>query len=436
MKQTSEFICQNCGAKSPAFLGRCPQCGVWSSYVETLITTEKRGAVGSKEKAKIVKLASISSQPAKRIQTNFAEVDRVLGGGLVPASVVLLSGEPGIGKSTLLAQIAGNLAKSKLKTVYITGEESCEQIKIRTERIFKKKTDDIWLAAETDIERIINTLNFEKPDVVIIDSIQTMSLSTLAGTPGSVGQVRECARILHQLAKTTSFTLIIVGHVTKEGVIAGPKILEHLVDVVLQFEGDTQHNFRILRSVKNRYGAISEVGVFEMTEQGLVEVENPSKFFMEKRNATSTGSAIFATVTGSRALLCEIQVLAIPTTFGQPRRVVNGLEYSRVAQLLAVIAKIFKIPVNNFDIFVNVAGGLQVAETAADLPTVLCLLSFFWDKPLGALAAAAEVGLLGELREVNKIESRRKEAARAGFTKFAGPEWGHIAAVARVAFPK
>lgn len=433
-KSLSEFICQTCGARSPAFLGKCPQCGVWGSYVETPITTDGSAGISSKEKANVIKLGEISPKPVKRILTNVGEVDRVLGGGLVPGSVVLVSGEPGIGKSTLLAQVSSNLAGGKLKTVYVTGEESCEQIKIRADRVSKKKTNGIWLAAETDIEKIINTLNFEKPDVVIIDSIQTMSWSALSGTPGSIGQVRECARILHQLAKTTPFILILVGHVTKEGVIAGPKILEHLVDVVLQFEGDTQHNFRILRSSKNRYGAVSEVGVFEMTDTGLMEVANPSKFFLEKSSTNSTGSAIFASISGTRAILAEIQALATPTNFSQPRRVVNGLEYNRINQLLAVISKIFKIPVNNFDIYVSVAGGLQITETAADLPAALCLLSFFWDKPLRHLASAAEIGLLGELREVSQIETRKKEAARAGFSKFAGSQLKHISAAAKFAF--
>ncbi len=435
MKSSSEFICQSCGAKSPAYLGRCPQCGTWGSYVETPTEVESGGIkLSTAEKTTLVELGKIKLQGTKRIATGISEVDRVLGAGIVPSSVILIAGEPGIGKSTLLAQIGLKMAKDKFRIVYITGEESVEQINLRADRISKIKPSNFLLAAETDVEKIVNAVKFEKPDLAIIDSIQTMSWSALSGTPGSVGQVKECARILAQTAKTAGFSLILVGHITKEGAIAGPKVLEHLVDVVLYFEGDINHNFRILTSSKNRYGQTSEVGVFEMTQNGLTEVENPSKFFISKRPENSTGSAVFATITGARPILVEIQSLAAPTNFAQPRRSINGLDFGRVSQILAVLGKIFKIPTSNYDLYVSVAGGLRISEPAADLPTALSILSVFWGKPVNKIAAAAEIGLLGELRTVPQVERRRAEAAKFGFSKFLGPDIGDLARAAKITF--
>ena len=434
-KIKSEFVCQNCGAKSPAYLGHCPQCGAWGSYVETP-TEDKTSGIkfSTAEKANLVELGKIKLQATKRIATGISEVDRVLGGGIVPASVILIAGEPGIGKSTLLTQIALKLSALKLKVIYITGEESVEQINLRAHRFNKINPNNFYLAAETDIEKIVNTANSEKPDLVIIDSIQTMFWSSLSGTPGSVGQVRECTRILAQTGKKAGFSLILVGHVTKEGAIAGPKVLEHLVDVVLYFEGDLNQIFRILTTTKNRYGKTSEVGVFEMGQAGLAEVENPSKFFISKRLEDATGSAIFPTITGTRPILVEVQALISPTNFSQPRRSVNGLDFSRVAQILAILGKIFKIPIQSYDLYVSVAGGLKISEPAADLPTALSILSVFWGKPVNKIAAAAEIGLLGELREIPQIETRVKEAAKFGISKFLGPDIGDLVKAAKITF--
>lgn len=433
-KSFSEFICQNCGAKSAAFLGRCPNCGAWGSYVETPKEQEKE--VLQAEKVQLLSLSQISKKPTKRISTGISEIDRVLGGGIVPASVILIAGEPGIGKSTLLTQLGVKIASNGKKVIYFTGEESADQVLLRADRVAKHHPKSFFLATETDVEKIVATAISEKPDLAICDSIQTTTWRVLSGTAGSVGQVRECARILHQTAKSCGFPLILVGHVTKEGVVAGPKVLEHLVDVVLEFSGDTQHNFRILRSTKNRYGAISEVGVFEMGEVGLSEVSTPSKYFLSQKVKNATGSIVFPTVTGGRTMLVEIQALTVKTTHSLPKRVVNGLDYLRVAQVLAVLGKNFKIPVYDFDIYVGVAGGLKITETAADLPTTLSILSVFWGKPLNGIAAAAEVGLLGELRNVPSLESRKKEAAKFGFSKFFGPQFENITKCAKIVFGK
>lgn len=449
-KATAEFVCQTCGAKSAAFIGHCPYCGAWGSYVETPTEISSPTQLTKAEKAKLIKFGEVSSKPVKRVLTQIVEVDRVLGGGIVPASVILIAGEPGIGKSTLLLQLAARIVQDQSKVIYVTGEESPDQINLRADRLnlfsgklkdnqkpsTNKFQDNFFLSAETNVEKIISALISEKPDLVIIDSVQTMAWSALTGSPGSVGQVRESARILAQVAKENNFTLILVGHVTKEGVIAGPKILEHLVDVVLQFEGDTQHNFRILRSAKNRFGPISEVGVFEMTEVGLAEVPNPSKVFLTERADNVTGSAIFATVTGARVILVEIQALAVPTTFSQPKRVVNGLDAGRISQILGVISKIFKIPVNNFDLFVNLAGGLEILEPAADLPIALALLSIFWSKPVPKLVSFGEIGLLGELREVGRQELRKIEAAKFGFSRIIDYKLESIGKAAYKVFPR
>lgn len=438
VKVRSEYICQNCNAKSAGFLGRCPQCGQFGTLVESLIE-EKETQVRLKVKKEgylVQQIDQIKSEAKTRITTGFLEFDRVLGGGLVSGSVILMAGDPGIGKSTLLLQLALNVSSpqstvysSPKKTavnrkstttnsvLYVSGEESAQQIKIRSERLNKVSKDNLLLLCETDIEKIAGAISQIKPSFLIVDSIQTMEWEKLSGTAGSVGQVRECARILQQIAKKEGISTFLVGHVTKEGVVAGPKVLEHLVDVVLYLEGDQYHNFRILRSIKNRFGSVSEVGVFEMKDNGLVEVENPSQFFLSQRRIGSWGSCIIPTIQGARPILAEIQVLTSPSSYPMPKRSVQGLDFRRVEMVLAVLANRFSLPIFTSDIFVNVAGGLKIEEPAADLAVGLAVYSALKKKALGKnLTVFGEVGLLGEVRQVRDFERRVSEAKKFGLT--------------------
>ena len=439
-KVHSEYICQNCGAKSAAYLGRCPQCGQFGTLVETLTeeTETKARPKMKKEGYTIQSLDKIKSEEKARVTTGFLEFDRVLGGGLVFGSVILMAGDPGIGKSTLLLQVAHSLAigkeggtksnkarstaNSRSVVLYISGEESAQQIKIRSDRLNNISKDGLLILCETDVEKIAGAVSQTKPALLIVDSIQTIEWEKLTGTAGSVGQVRECARILHQLAKREGISTFLVGHVTKEGVVAGPRVLEHLVDVVLYLEGDQYHNFRILRSIKNRFGSVSEVGVFEMKEKGLVEVENPSQLFLSQRRTDSWGSCVVPTIQGARPILAEIQALVSASPYPMPKRSAQGLDFRRLEMILAVLANRLSLPLATSDIFVNVAGGLKIEEPAADLAVALAIYSALKKKTLAKnLACFGEVGLLGEVRQVADYERRVLEAKKFGLSFVLGP---------------
>ncbi len=420
-KSTSIYVCQQCGYKSPNFLGRCPECGTWNSLVEQ-VSESSRGSKKETSKnieqsiSKVINLADIEKISFNRVNTKIDEFNRVLGGGVVLGSIVLVSGDPGIGKSTLLTQLALNIEK----TLYVAGEESAQQIKIRADRIEPKAS--LAVLNEIDVDVIAGVIREIKPPLVIIDSIQTLATQDLESAPGSVGQVRESAHRLQQLAKSTHIPIILVGHVTKEGTIAGPKTLEHLVDVVLNLEGDPANNFRILRGIKNRFGPTEEVGIFEMEESGMVEVKNPSKMFLEtKQNAP--GSTVVPIITGLRPILVEIQALVTKTNLPIPRRTGSGIDNNRLQLLVAVLQKRLNLPLYDQDIFVNVTGGLKVFEPAADLAICMAIISSFKDATIPKNTAfIGEVGLLGELRTVRGIDRRTIEAQKLGFTNIISSE--------------
>ncbi len=432
MKSHSQYICQQCGYKSPSFMGKCPNCDSWNSMVETLEKETKGPAWGKnkrerKEGVKAVSLRTVQTTKVARITTGIAEVDQVLGGGLVPGSLILLAGDPGIGKSTLTLQMISNVGG-----LYVSGEESAEQIKLRAERL-KIKSDKVLILAETNVEAIIeesiNNLSVIK--LLIIDSIQTLWSEELSGTPGAIGQVRESTLKLLDFAKKEHLPVILIGHVTKEGTIAGPKTLEHIVDTVLYLEGDRFQSLRLLRTNKNRFGPVDEVGVFSMEEVGMKEVANPSEMFLGS-NEKAAGSVIIATLEGSRPLLVEVQALTVSTQLPVPRRVGNGINNNRLQMLVAIIQKHLRLPLGQFDIFVNVASGLKVFEPAADLGICLAIVSSFKNKPLPAKTVAiGEVGLLGEIRNVIGLDRRIKEAKKLGFSNvLSSKSYSHLTKVA------
>jgi len=432
MKVHSNFICQQCGYISSGALGKCPNCGEWNSFVETVVSTknQKSKTKNQNYNLKPQKLSEIKMEKTKRIMIGISELDRVLGGGIVPGSVVLISGDPGIGKSTLLLSVS-----EKVGGLYVSGEESVEQIKIRAERL-KVKNQDLKVISTVDVDEIVEIISSEKPRFVVIDSIQTMQLSELSGAAGSVGQVRECANRLHRTAKDLGVPLFLIGHVTKEGAIAGPKVLEHLVDTVLYLEGERYQNLRLLRAVKNRFGPTDEVGVFSMTDSGMSEIKNPSEIFLDEGNKESkgrVGSAVICTMEGVRPMLVEIQALVVPTQIPVPRRTVSGVDYNRVQLICAILQKYLHIPLYSSDVFVNVAGGIKVLEPAADLGIALSIVSSFKNKALSPKTVAfGEVGLLGEIRRVSLHEKRVKEAKKLGFLKIiSGETEGNLAEAAR-----
>ncbi len=414
-KIKSEYICQSCGYESSGWLGKCPNCGSWGSLVEQLTQkTNKTNRALSAEKPQ--KLNQISSVKHLRLVTQSSEINRVLGGGLVPGSVVLLAGEPGVGKSTLLLQLAQNLADKNL-VLYVSGEESAQQLKLRAERL-QVSSSAILILNQTDVDLICQEIKNLKPRLTIIDSIQTLTTNDLTGSAGSVGQVRECAARLQQLAKNLNLSLILVGHVTKEGVVAGPKVLEHLVDVVLYLEGERYQQLRILRGIKNRFGPTDEVGLLTMEEKGLLDVVDPSCLFLEAGSQPKAGSVITVTLEGTRPLLIEIQALVVASKTPIPRRVVSGFDFNRLQMLLAILIKHLKLPLFAFDVYVNVASGFKISEPAADLAVCLAIISSFKNKPLlPQTAVLGEVGLLGEIRPVSQASKRIKEAQKLGFTK-------------------
>ena len=445
MKVRSSFVCQQCGYDTPQWYGKCPNCGEWNSLIETVKeetvkSTFVRGPL-AKSGAKPQKLSDVRHIEKNRLKSGYGEFDRVVGGGIVPGSVTLLAGDPGIGKSTLLLHIL-----AKIGGLYVSGEESAEQIKLRAKRL-GIDGENISILAETNVEGIVEAIdtlchsraggNPEKKkdgspigsgmtvrqDLVVIDSIQTLSSSDLDGMPGAVGQIRHSTELLIAAAKSQGIPILIIGHVTKEGMIAGPKVLEHMVDTVLYLEGERFANARILRTLKNRFGAVEEVGIFEMAENGLKEVTNPSALFLQDRVKNVPGSVVTVIVEGSRPLLVEIQALVVPSQLAIPRRVVNGIDYGRLQLLVAILQKRLNIPLGTFDVFVNVSGGLKIEEPAADLAVVMAILSSFKNKPLDpATAVFGEVGLLGEVRRVAGEERRIKEAKRLGFTTVLSPQ--------------
>ncbi len=410
------FTCQSCGYQTPKWMGRCPDCGQWNSFVEEIRESRTRsGKSSSIGQPQIID--TISLEPGIRLKTEIVEFDRVLGGGLVPGSLVLIGGDPGIGKSTLVLQVAGRLSLQGLKALYLSGEESLQQIKLRADRL-SIHSDNLYAITETCIEHAFERIEELKPDILIVDSIQTVYTESLPSAPGSVGQVREVSSRLLNWAKGSGKPTFLVGHVTKDGAIAGPKVLEHLVDTVLYFEGDSRHVFRILRAVKNRYGSTNEIGVFEMKETGLEEVGNPSRIFLEERPEGVSGSIVIPCIEGTRPLLVEIQALVGPSPLGMPRRTAIGVDHNRISLLVAVLGKRMGIEMGDQDIFVNVVGGLRVDEPAADLGIVSAMISSFLDKAVDMnMVVFGEVGLAGEIRGVNQPELRIKEAKKLGYSR-------------------
>ncbi|HEL1609695.1 DNA repair protein RadA [Streptococcus suis] len=422
-KKKTTFVCQSCEYHSPKYLGRCPNCGSWSSFVEEVevaeVKNERVSLTG--EKTRPMKLNEVSSIQVARIKTNMEEFNRVLGGGVVPGSLVLIGGDPGIGKSTLLLQVSTQL--STIGTVlYVSGEESAQQIKLRAERLGDIDSE-FYLYAETNMQSIRTEIEKIKPDFLIIDSIQTIMSPDISSVQGSVSQVREVTNELMQIAKTNNIATFIVGHMTKEGTLAGPRTLEHMVDTVLYFEGERQHTFRILRAVKNRFGSTNEIGIFEMQSQGLVEVLNPSEVFLEERLDGATGSAIVVTMEGTRPILAEVQALVTPTMFGNAKRTTTGLDFNRASLIMAVLEKRAGLLLQNQDAYLKSAGGVKLDEPAIDLAVAVALASSYKDKPTNPQECfIGEIGLTGEIRRVNRIEQRINEAAKLGFTKVYAPK--------------
>ncbi len=410
------FVCQNCGRESPKWLGRCPNCQEWNTFVETVIRAEPTPRTlpqGSPPQ----ELSKLASNQLPRLVLPVTEFNRVLGGGIVPGSLALIGGDPGIGKSTLLLQIAAAVAKETGAVVYVSGEESINQIKLRADRL-GITGEGLYLLTETDIEVIIDRLRELSPKLAVIDSIQTVYLGELGSPPGSLAQLRECTMQLMRLAKASDTSIFITGHVTKEGAIAGPRVIEHIVDVVLYIEGESFSSYRLLRSAKNRFGSTNEIGLFEMRGQGLVEVDNPSQVLLSERARGAIGSAVVPTLEGTRPLLVEIQALTSTTSFGLPRRTANGIDLGRLLMLTAVLTKRAGLALSNQDIIVNVIGGLKISEPAADLAIALAIASSFRDIEVDPdIIAIGEVGLSGELRTVPQIERRLSEGARLGFRR-------------------
>ena len=413
------YVCQQCGAQSPKFGGRCADCGAWNSLVETIVTSgpaagdQRHGTSG---RTASIPLSQVKSGDGQRVPTGMGEIDRVMGGGIVPGSIALIGGEPGIGKSTILLEVAALVGSEDRPALYISAEESPQQVKLRADRL-GIRGDAVHLLAETDVESIVETVRTMLPRLVIVDSIQTIASSGIGSAPGSISQVRECTMQLMRLAKDTHVPIMLIGHVTKDGTVAGPRALEHIVDIVLYLEGERFHSYRLLRSVKNRFGA-TEVGIFEMRGEGMVEVTDPSGIFLADRAHRATGSAVTISLEGTRPLLVEVQALASATSYGTPSRTPTGVDHTRLLMLLAVLAKRVGLRTHQHDIYVNVVGGIDLKEPAADLGIAAAVASSLKERRIGAdLALVGEVGLGGELRTVARVETRLKEAARLGFRR-------------------
>ena len=413
--KTTAFFCKECGYESAKWFGQCPACKEWNTFVEERITVGKVSDGKTFRELEVVPLSQVKSEEEERVRTQIEELDRVLGGGIVPGSLILVGGDPGIGKSTLLLQVCQQLAKVEKKVLYISGEESLRQIKLRAQRM-GEFTEQLLLLCETNLELIKTVIEREKPETVIIDSIQTMYSEEVGSAPGSVSQVREATNTLMQLAKGLCITIFIVGHVTKEGTVAGPRVLEHMVDTVLYFEGDRHASYRILRGVKNRFGSTNEIGVFEMRQNGLKEVKNPSEFMLNGRLEDSTGSVVACSMEGTRPILLEIQALVCESNFGMPRRTAAGTDYNRVNLLMAVLEKRIGYRLSNYDAYVNIAGGIKINEPALDLGIVMAIVSSYKNRPIEeGTIIFGEVGLSGEVRAVSMPEQRVAEAKKLGF---------------------
>ena len=417
-KTSTLYVCQQCGVSNPKQLGRCPGCGAWNSMVETV---ERRTSAASAERtttiATPVLLDQVGSADIDRRATAISEFDRVLGGGIVPGSLVLIGGDPGIGKSTLVLQTASSLARDHCRVLYASGEESERQIRLRADRL-GATADQLYVLSETNLDAILQAAERLNPGLLIVDSIQTVFSDSIESVAGSVGQVRECTGRIMQWAKPRHLPVLIVGHVTKEGAIAGPRVLEHMVDAVIYLEGDRFHQFRILRAVKNRFGSTDEVGVFEMAEEGLREVVNPSEAFLEERAGNAAGSTVAVTMEGARPILVEVQALTTPTAYGLPRRSTNGLDSNRLQLLVAVLQKRVGLKLGEQDIFANVVGGMRIAEPAADLAIALAIASSNDERVVDSRTVAiGEIGLSGEIRSVTHLERRLAEASRLGFAR-------------------
>jgi DNA repair protein RadA/Sms len=421
-KTRSTYVCQNCGRQTPRYFGRCPSCGEFNTMVEQIHEVTKSGSGGQKQRVVLPqsqpqRLNEISNEAGQRLIVPVGEFNRVLGGGIVPGSITLIGGDPGIGKSTLTVQVCTALANSIGRVLYVSGEESVQQIKMRADRM-GLSSENLFLLTETNLADIFEQINRIDPTVVVIDSIQTVYTEESESSPGSVSQVRECASRLQMLAKTTGTSVFMIGHVTKEGNIAGPRVLEHIVDTVLYLEGDPFQAFRLLRSVKNRFGATSEVGVFEMSGLGMIEVTNPSEAFLAERVTNAPGTSIAVTMEGTRPLLVEIQALTSPTSFGNPRRTPNGVDMNRLLLISAVLTKRLGFKLHEHDIFVNVVGGMKVDEPASDLAMALAMASSYSDKATPHdMVMIGEIGLSGELRAVAQLPARLHEAAKLGFKR-------------------
>ncbi|MFR1729076.1 DNA repair protein RadA [[Clostridium] hylemonae] len=417
----SIFFCQNCGHEEGKWLGQCPACKEWNTFVEEKVTAARPGAARQMKEAEVVALSGVSTDEEARIKTTIEEMDRVLGGGIVPGSLVLVGGDPGIGKSTLLLQVCQKLSQEK-EILYISGEESLAQIKLRANRMGPFK-DNLLLLCETNLELIRSVIEKRRPQLVVIDSIQTMYSEEVASAPGSVSQVRESTNVFMKLAKGLGISIFIVGHVTKEGTVAGPRVLEHMVDTVLYFEGDRHASYRILRGVKNRFGSTNEIGVFEMRQDGLQEVANPSEYMLSGRPENSSGSVVACSMEGTRPILIEIQALVCQSNFGMPRRTAAGTDYNRVNLLMAVLEKRAGLHLSNYDAYVNIAGGIKMNEPAIDLGIVMALISSYKNRPIDEkMIVFGEVGLSGEVRAVNMPEQRVAEAKKLGFETCVLPE--------------
>lgn len=412
----SIYFCQNCGHEESKWLGQCPMCREWNTFAEEKVTVSKgTAAKNTVREAEVVTLSSVSTDQEDRMQTEIEELDRVLGGGVVPGSLVLVGGDPGIGKSTLLLQVCKRLSDQGRKVLYISGEESLKQIKLRANRM-GTFSDHLLLLCETNLETIRQVIEREHPAVAVIDSIQTMYSEEVTAAPGSVSQVREATNTLMQIAKGLNITIFIVGHVTKEGTVAGPRVLEHMVDTVLYFEGDRHASYRILRGVKNRFGSTNEIGVFEMRETGLEEVPNPSEYMLNGRPEDASGSVVACSMEGTRPILMEIQALVCRSNFGMPRRTAAGTDYNRVNLLMAVLEKRVGLPLSNYDAYINIAGGIRMNEPAIDLGIVMAIVSSYKNQPISpGTIVFGEVGLSGEVRAVSMPEQRVAEARKLGF---------------------
>ena len=418
----SVYFCQNCGHEESKWLGQCPMCKEWNTFAEEKVVSIKGQKSSGEKQVQAVTLSSVTTDEDERMKTELVELDRVLGGGIVPGSLVLVGGDPGIGKSTLLLQVCQKLSAMNKKVLYISGEESLKQIKLRANRM-GEFSENLYLLCETSLNLIQTAIEREKPDVVVIDSIQTMYNEEIGSAPGSVSQVQESTNVFMQLAKGMNIAIFIVGHVTKEGTVAGPRVLEHMVDTVLYFEGDRHASYRILRGVKNRFGSTNEIGVFEMRKEGLVEVENPSEFMLSGKPENASGSVVACAMEGTRPMLMEIQALVCKSNFGMPRRTAAGIDYNRVNLLMAVLEKRVGLPLSGYDAYVNIAGGIRMNEPAVDLGIIMAVASSYKNRPVSEdTIVFGEVGLSGEVRAVTMPEQRVAEAKKLGFKVCVVPE--------------